>query len=164
MQEIIRPEDDDDFEVMVMPDGSRRKILKDGRSYRVPLRLCDSMQREIAANAAAMTNDLHRPGFRVLSDAAARDAKQEAYDAYDADLTARWQDGNPVGAHVGDLCTVRGPEFPNDFGSPGHLQERDRKLVCVPDRRQDAAVAVADAKAEAYETYEATISNAWRCP
>ena len=54
--------------------------------------------------------------------------------------------GQFTAARAGDLCTVSGPEYPLDYGSPGHLRQINGKLVCVPDRRQDAA---ADARAEA---------------
>ena len=107
-----------------------RGCLKDGRTYRVRTTLMDSQQRDVALN---------RPGFRT-ADATQGARRQRAYDAYHDDLESAWRtpptgagERGPRGAQPGDLCTVAGPEFLNDFGSPGQMQMYGGKLVCVPD-------------------------------
>jgi hypothetical protein len=90
--------DDDDFD--------ENGVLKDGRSYRVPLKMCDSMQRSIAKHfqhrsivtaADGSTMGLHRPGARIASggNRAVRDAlaaeAQRARDQYEYDLVNAWR-------------------------------------------------------------------------
>jgi hypothetical protein len=77
---------------------------------------------------------LHRPGF---ADGAMTDAKKAAYDSYEKTLTSAWENPTghgPIGSQIGDICTCRGPEFPDDIGSPGHLKMISGKLVCTPDQ------------------------------
>jgi hypothetical protein len=86
--------------------------------------------------------------------------------------------GGFVGAQEGDACTVRGPEYPDDFGSPGHLQWRNGSLQCVPDDGDDGdddidaasdSSAFADAQMDAeqqrelaYRDYIRDVSSRWR--
>ena len=144
-------------------------ILQDGTRLRVPLYLKDGFtpnprltptqrgkaiaQRSLVVDGSNNPMAMHKPGFRYLADAnrrAINDAvKAEAYeDADEADRNA-WKGAtnrtNLRDAQEGDPCTVRGPEYPDDFGSSGTLQfGNGDELVCVPDglddaRRQDAA-------------------------
>jgi hypothetical protein len=94
----MKRHDDDDFD--------ENGILKDGHHYRVPLKMCDSMQRDIAKHfqrrsfvtaADGSTMGLHRPGARIAAggDRATRDAiaaeAQRARDQYDYDITNAWK-------------------------------------------------------------------------
>jgi len=163
-------------------------ILRDGQSVRVPLYLRDgaispdltphqrakALHQTQTADAVARryglsdAMQLHKPGFRRNTDVAALARVQQAYtDAETADANA-WKGAanrtNLRDSQEGDPCTVRGPEYPDDFGSPGTLQMgNDGELVCVPDglqdaRRQDAA----SVKRAAYEQYDREMANAWR--
>jgi hypothetical protein len=163
-------------------------ILRDGQSVRVPLYLRDgainpdltptqrakALQQTQTEDAVArrfgLTDamQLHRPGFRRNTDAGALARVQQAYtDAETADANA-WKGAtnrlNLRDQQEGDPCTVRGPDYPDDFGSPGTLQMgNDGELVCVPGnledaRRQDAA----SVKRAAYEQYDREMANAWR--
>jgi hypothetical protein len=79
----------------------------------------------------------------------------------------------------GDLCTCRGPEFPESFGSPGHLKMHQGKLVCVPDERRSSELPdpasdrrsveqrVADharVMADAYADYDLRVAQQYRDP
>jgi hypothetical protein len=154
-----------DFETIIDIDGRRKKVLRDGHVARVPMYLRDSKpnptlsatQQAIAASRRQLTDAELRsckPGFRFANkDAALRDAKAEAkakvYAAYDAAISSAYLtpptgvgSANLRGAQEGDVCTVRGPEFPDAFGRPGHMRMRNGQLVCVPDNNAcDAAAA-----------------------
>jgi hypothetical protein len=93
------------------------------------------------------------------------------YDAHDREQAEAWR-GNPPsgagsgefrGAQEGDICTVRGLDFPDDFGSPGHLRMRDGRLVCVPNEPQSAKKHDhAMTMDEVYRAYDLEISQRWR--
>jgi hypothetical protein len=119
--------DPDDLEEKLEEEGNDG-ILKDGQSVRVALYMKDgSINPRLTATqrgkAAQQTEDaiarrfglsdglqLHRPGFRRVTDAAALARVQQAYTAYDAADAQAYKHGQP-----------------SDAGG-------------VPDRRQDAAV------------------------
>jgi hypothetical protein len=134
-----------------------RGVLRDGFGMRVPLYLCDSMQKGVAADAkrrsrvvqrdpmgrvrsvyeeeeeaadgAMFDAALHRPGFRVLSGADDSEA-QKAYREYcDAQCNAWKTRDAPAGAYPYDP----GREGQNCTinGAPGTLQRRGDALVCV---------------------------------
>jgi hypothetical protein len=142
----------------------------------------------------------HRPGFLLRADIS-NDQRRRADDAYRHDLENAWR--NPVrapgshdaearppsgfgshgsrGEREGDLCTVRGPEFVESFGSPGHLKMYQGKLVCVPDpeyrRGSDRPDPASDHRSVAklladkarimareYSLYDETTANRWRDP
>ena len=104
---------------------------------------------------------LHRPGFRRTTDAAALARVEQAYADADIESANAWRGHVTTDQQAGDPCTVRGPEYPLDFGSPGTLQKRNGDWVCVPNKkRQD--VAALDAKAQAYADYDREMANAWR--
>jgi hypothetical protein len=153
-----RHDDDDAFD--------ERGILKDGRSYRVPLRMMDSMQRDVARHAARITDAmgesgaaLRRPGYR-LSDAFPRD--WSVYDAYDEEISRMWENKPPTGAgssaprgaQPGNSCTLD--------GRAGRLRLINGELQCVPDgpgRGSDHAMTDREAADAEYRT---RIENAWR--
>jgi hypothetical protein len=119
--------DPDDLEEKLEEEGNDG-ILKDGQSVRAALYMKDgSINPRLTATqrgkAAQQTEDaiarrfglsdglqLHRPGFRRVTDAAALARVQQAYTAYDAADAQAYKHGQP-----------------SDAGG-------------VPDRRQDAAV------------------------
>ena len=81
--------DDDPFD--------ERGVLRDGKTYRTPMYMMDSLQRAIATSGARITDGagkgglaLNRPSFRV-SDTSAGDARQRARDDYERDLTSAWR-------------------------------------------------------------------------
>jgi hypothetical protein len=95
--------EDDDFD--------ENGVLKDGHSFRVPIRMMDSMQRSIAKHfeqtrpklvtaADGATMGLHRPGYRIETGGNANDrlvrdvnryARDCAYDRYDYDVSNAWK-------------------------------------------------------------------------
>jgi hypothetical protein len=168
-------------------------LLRDGKTYRVPMSARDSLTPLQRAVAASQLHDAHgrpaghRPGFVFDAGSDARDAMRELYRQHDAEEAERWRrptKPEPIesitgvgshgftGAHEGDMCTVRGPEYPKDFGSPGHLWFRQGKLVCVPDEpRSDSHDAAPKSPAEhrrnmdqIYAEYDAEQQSAWRKP
>ena len=95
MRQHRRLEDDDDSPF------DKRGVLKDGRSIRTPMYLMDATQRGVREHFQQVTDGsgdsagLHRPGPRYIADAAMRDAKQAAYDAYLHDVTNAWRGSQP---------------------------------------------------------------------
>jgi hypothetical protein len=161
---MTRHEDDEDSLF------DRNGILRDGAVTRVRLMMRDGainprLTPAQRAKAAQQTEDavaarfgltdglqLHKPGFRRVTDSAALERVRQAYNDVDAAAANAWRSdasGSFRGQQAGDLCTVN--------GAPGHLND---KLECVPDRRQDAAAF--DAKAAAYAEYDREMENAWR--
>jgi hypothetical protein len=127
-------EDDDAFE---------NGVLKDGKTWHVPFRMLDSMQRDVAKHFADAGKQ--QPSF-VAGDATARQAKHKIYDEYDASIAQQYKNSptgvgshGPRGPSVGSACTVKagggkyGPE-----GAPGHWTDVDGELVCVADNRTAA--------------------------
>lgn len=81
-------------------------LLRDRHKIRVPLTMRDAMtplQREIATKRARITDGngnydefaFSRPGWRMLADASANDARETAYAEYLADLTSAWRTKPP---------------------------------------------------------------------
>jgi hypothetical protein len=137
----------------------------------------------------------HRPGYLMRADIA-NEQRRQAHDAYRFDLENAWRnpavparppagtsrrdaEGKPptgFGSHgsrgerEGDLCTCRGPEFPESFGAPGTLQMRGGELVCVPDAEYRRSTEQPDpasdrrSVADEYARYDQRISQAWRNP
>jgi hypothetical protein len=163
-------EDDED-------DARRRgRIMRDGEVVRVPMMMRDSKDAwrdemaktgfrrsyaklDDAAKRLGLTDhlDLCRPGFRYCTDAAARDAKEAAYRAYDEEQTNAWRKSGTgsipfVGQRAGDLCTIN--------GRAGHLQMVDGELQCVPNEHADALPLMDVQTAYALTDWEA--ENAWR--
>lgn len=119
-------------------------ILKDGHTYRVPLRLCDSAQRQVAAYAAGMTSGrLNRPGFARVSDAV-RDLKNAEYDRYEKSLQDAWMNAPP--------------SLPTGFGSRefGGTREGDSYAI-----KRKGDTATVDTREAAYSDYDEYVRNAW---
>ncbi len=139
-----------------------RGILKDGITQRVRLTMRDGkpnpaltdLQRSVASRHvtdATGSSSFNRPGFRVTTDAALRDAREAAYRDYDDALvnstykTPPGFGGDPRitgqgehgqrGQREGDACTCRNAEYPEYTGAPGHI----RNGVCVPDEFAEAS-------------------------
>jgi hypothetical protein len=170
----MRDHDDDAFELI---DGKR--VLRDGKSMRVSLfdASVSRQQRDVARGAADVR--LHdgngrpvgrRPGFVINDDvlAGTREARDAAY--READESARSAFKNLtgfgstgfVGGQEGSVCTVRGLEFPDDQGSPGHMRMHAGQLCCVPDGHREDALPTNHSRAAAYAAYDAEISDRWR--
>ena len=162
--------DDENFETL--PDG--RQVLRDKGVMRTRMAAMDSA--DAAQRAAAEGHyarrfglpdaaDLRRPGFRLQPDATARDAKLQAYDAYEKHLATAYlsphAENTGVGSQgpretrsVGDRCLIQGQN--------GHLYEADDgSLVCVPDSWGDSALSE---RAIEHARYIDQITNAWRNP
>jgi hypothetical protein len=178
MTKLQHDDEEEDLSDFQTDPRTGRKVLRDGGRYKV--RLFDSMQKGIAKHFGSLHDGRlhdghggppgHKPGF-IVSDA--HEADQEVARAYvDAEraLTSAWQDSpstgagsnSPIGAHEGDICTCRGAEYPNDFGSAGHLRmQNDGTLVCVPDnpKSKDANT---DPRQAALDAYDLEISQRWR--
>jgi hypothetical protein len=133
-------------------------VLRDGQRIVVPMNMADSAQREViehfeqlrAEDAAARklglndALDLHKPGQRFSVDAAARARVEQARAEGIREMCDAWKQpmadiaNEARGAQPGDECTVR--EGGHGEGSPGHLQMRGGRLVCVPDKRRADSV------------------------
>jgi hypothetical protein len=139
-------------------------ILKDGERLRVPVSMMDSLPRSRIGDGLSM----HRNGWRLPA-SSLRDSKQQRdlavlYAQRDAELENAWREDFP-GASEGDVCTVRGADYPNDIGSPGHLELHEGRLICTPDSPSaNDARSVRDARTQAYLDYENHITSAWRTP
>lgn len=139
----IKTEDDDD------DPFDEKGILKDGRRFRVPMHMADSVQREIAAHArrqsqirdgSGTTIGLHRPGFRLPSGKAGdniRVARAVMYEIRDEALSQQYQ--NPVRK-----------------SAQGDNGDRSTGRNAGPDKRDSNDVEAA------YRAYDQYVSNAWR--
>ena len=116
-------------------------VLKDGHSYRVPMRMLDSLQRAVHEHVAGRQKvrihdaPLHQPGF--VRDARSVEERRKIYDEYDGTVSNAWK--NPPTSRKG----VSGSQ----------AAESDR---------QGSGRDAKDAKQAAYAAYEAYIANAWR--
>jgi len=170
-------------------------IIPDGGRLRVSMMMKDSMspvQRAVAEDSEArrfpVVDAFGRPAGRRPGACYARPApedsperaaqitrefmRQEAYQDSVKEMCDAWRkpvkdlSGESRNAHPGDVCTVRGPEYPFDQGAPGHL---DARLVCVPDKpRRDSVprtMDAADAQRIRDEAYaEFVRSHEWKAP
>jgi hypothetical protein len=152
-------------------------VLLDGFSMLVPTALRDALTTRRVTDADGGTAGLHRPGPRVTADAAMRDAKQAAYDAYLHDVTNAWR-GAPAREYPasaeGSTCTVRGYKYRDHFGAPGTVVNGE----CVPDELQRDALPTRDSNtmtldqlethqqnmARQYAAYDARVREMWRNP
>jgi hypothetical protein len=163
-------------------DDDDDHVLLDGEVLRVPMHLMDSVQQSVALNGLRVTDGggdsagLHRPGPRYIADAAMRDAKQAAYDAYLHDVTNAWR-GAPAREYPasaeGSTCTVRGYKYRDHFGAPGTVVNGE----CVPDELQRDALPTRDSMtldelqrdhqarmAREYQAYDNRIEQQWCNP
>jgi hypothetical protein len=96
-----RHEDDDDFD--------ENGLLKDGRTFHVPIKMMDSYQRDVARHfgkrqrslvtaADGSTMGLHRPGARIADGGyrALRDEAERERDRYIHDISNAWRKPNNV--------------------------------------------------------------------
>ena len=129
-------QDDDDDDAF-----DENGVLKDGHSYRVPMKMLDSLQKEIHDHTAAFRKvriidaPLHQPGFVRTSRPVAE--RHAIFDGYDVRVSNAWK--NPPTSRKG----VSGSQ----------AAESDR---------QGSGRDAKDAKQAAYAAYEAYIANAWR--
>jgi hypothetical protein len=170
-------------------------MLKDGQVLRVSMIARDSrlspLQRSVAASTAdrARVTDgtgdwrgLHRPGFRVQVDDRGRSLLDEAYAAYDTDVTNAWRHDaqprgswfestgfgshGPIGQQVGDVCMT-------DDRSEGRLRMVKGQFVCVAVKSQDENDRndASDSRTleqhrqtmdRLYQERDAELANAWR--
>jgi len=133
-------------------------VLRDGGRFRVPMKMTDAKPM-----SDGLMPQAHRHGWRISGRDATKGRDMSIYDAYDETVSRSWQSDYPD-ARPGDLCTCRGPEFAADFGSPGHLEDWNGKLVCVPDHSRSATGDARSIRDAAYRAYDAAISQEWRGP
>lgn len=109
-----------------------RGILRDGKTFRLPMRMADSLQRQVRDFAAQQLRDarppLHRAGF-VYRDAAARQIVQDAYRDYD----------------------LRQGEA---YKTPS--------VKAAPDATDSRRAAAEDRTHDCYSEYDARVASAWR--
>jgi len=125
------------------------KILKDGQWGRVSLMMKD--QRDSRVTDAS----LHRPGYRVTNDAAVRDAKQQARDAYEHELQNAWRIGDKKGT------TQRDPQ--GRLMSTYETEEEEelvRKGMSLDQMQRDHQ----ERMARLYEQRDAEQREMWRKP
>ena len=167
-------QDDENFETL--PDGQR--VLRDkGRaSFRMAaMDSADAAQRATMRDAARQhfarrygldsAADLHRPGFRLQPDKAARGEKLAAYDAYEEHLATSYLSPHAANTGAGSRCPRETREEGDSCligGMEGHLVEIDGELTCIPDSVDDTA-SLSDREI-AHLKYLDHVSNAWRTP
>jgi hypothetical protein len=119
---------------------------------------------------------LHKPGFRRVTDAAALERMQQAYNDYDAADAQAYKHTRDYNEFSGSEPRLTGSGAPGRGngapasaypyaavnGAAGHLQRRGASLVCIPDARGDARSV--DAREAAYRAYDEEQANAWRGP
>ena len=135
-------------------DDDDRELLKDGERRRVSMYLMDSVQRSVAmhvADAYGESSDaaLARPGSRFASDVThdSNLKREELYAFSDAERSAEWKGG----LQVGDSITLNNKRYT--------VSERDA------DGRTRLAIdkqSAEEAKAFAYDAYDAQLQEAWR--
>jgi hypothetical protein len=104
--------DDANFEIVIGSDGRRVRILRDGGRVRTPMFMRDGrsnpsmtpLQHGVATHhaltdATGSTDEFafSRPGYRIMHDAAARDAREAAYQQYEDELLNAWKAPNGFG-------------------------------------------------------------------
>jgi uncharacterized membrane protein len=136
-----RYDDDDEFETVIGPDGKPARVLRDGKTIRVPLLMADAARRN--------TPFLHdgyggpvggKPGF-IVSDAdqAIRD---EAYRQFVAELRDAWRPTRDVTRST-EVATISAAD-----------------ALCT--NITTLIARLNDARRSAYGAYVDELSNAWR--
>jgi hypothetical protein len=161
---MTRNYDDDDDDSPFDENG----VLKDGRSVRVSLMDATRARQQLHDGKGGQPG--HRPGF-AFTDTSVRDRREQAYQDYERDLCNSYlnvdaEDAKDAesyrAAALGSVCTVKGEEYPDDFGAPGHVRRVGGELVCVPDRQSASADDHALTMDEIYETYDRELRDSWR--
>lgn len=180
MTRYLDRDDDDDADLFEVIDG--KKVLRDGARWKVPLRMHDALQRDVARHNSPQAARLHdgrggpvgrKAGF-LVNDAVADEDCRQAYADYDNWLRNEYRKpptidagGEFIGQRVGDLCTIN--------GYPGRLVSDDEtgELVCMadyPSGSHDTRTLDEVARdhklrmAEEYAAADLALSNAWRRP
>ena len=159
-----REDDDNIFEA----DGTTVRDGKSIRVRATMMDSLDSMQRAVLRDGVRVTDAFggdrmgSRPGYRFLGvedssgskvdtfNHARRVTRAEIYRTYDAEISRAYvdpdQSGNRLGDDedygpqaVGQVCTVAAEEYPEQFGSPGHVRHVGGRYLCVPDRPNRSA-------------------------
>lgn len=148
-------------------DDDEQELLRDGEKIRVPLLMMDALQRDVRNHFQMRTLDAasHRPGYRyparatkdqlaeanenwrepgavelLVRDAGvdfAREQLADAYAAYNADVTTRWQNAAPIPVIESEDAD------PTSIGAAG-------------------SIGTADAREQAYLEYDRRTRDAWR--
>jgi len=169
-------------------------ILKDGVSVRLPLFMLDQKWKMADVHNAAQAMQDHRynkPGFRpaLKQDAAAADARADAYLEYERRLTSAYKDAggddddDPTGFGSsgsvdlveGMTCTVSSnPSGDHRFGEEGDAGVMRNVpgygLICVSNQVKADALPARDGRShqqvmdELYRRLDAELSQAWRNP
>lgn len=139
MRNTQRTHDDED-------EAFENGILKDGARYSVPLRLMDSWQRDVAQHFDKTGGERYprTPGF-IVRDGVIRTVLDDCYDTYDAAISLAWK--KPSDAAKPTKPKKQEPNEDED----GDGDEGDEGF-------EDARKVLADA----YESYDAAISAAWK--
>jgi len=149
------------------------EIIPDGGRVHVDLLMCDAAQQEVAMSHARVfdalggTARLHQPGFRMVSDGTARDARAQVDQAYDQMVARQSQAWRTPIRDVGPACLQN--HVTKLHGLAADLQGRldqeaaDREDEEVEDSRplRDARRAQA-ARDAAWQEMIQRQSNAWR--
>jgi hypothetical protein len=175
-QRISDFDDDENFETL--PSGQR--VLRDKGVMRTSMAAMDEVSDAVQRQRATMrdaarqhfvrryglrdSSDLHRPGYRLQPDKAARGEKLAAYDAYENSQREAWR--SPPTGHGS-----RGPIDQRDEsdacvigGMTGTLVETGDGLVCIPNEWEAADAASLSDREGAHLQYIGRISNDWRHP
>jgi len=141
-------------------------ILRDGFAVRVSL--MDAMtplQRAVAQNAARLHDGAgntpgHRPGFVMSDDAAMRDAREEARDAYERELTNAWRAGDARKKVTqrdpqGRLLSTYEEENDDDVRDALPVRDGNMTLDAIEARH-------AQRMADEYRRYDARVREMWR--
>jgi hypothetical protein len=158
-------------------------VLRPGCTMRVPLHMTDGkpnpllspLQREIATRRARVTDGngdsgefaFSRPGYRIMNDAAVRDAREAAHREYVDYITNAYKEPQ----RVRDQDTRTGEPGLVDHDEPTHFSRpriTDGTGNCSelafsrPGWRMLADASVNDARETAYAEYLEDLTNAWR--
>jgi hypothetical protein len=109
---------------------------------------------------------LHRPGFRIDRSADARARVADARKQYETDLVSAYKtrDSEGYGEHqIGQSCTVRGGDYPQNSGEPGKVTKLpDGRVVCAPVRSNADAARDRMTLDALYAERDRELSEAWR--
>jgi hypothetical protein len=167
-------------------DAFEGGVLKNGRSYKVPMRFADSVSGS-SRNHFARIHDgngnsgaaLQRPGFRVV-DELARDEAKVAYQQYEASIQNEWRNkrptnfGSPI---IGSKENMRNQDKPESYLSNPDAdvdervkafdRQRDVTSECGRHRQSsDVATFIRDHQermAALYAERERELQEEWRC-